>query len=368
MKGIELEHQVEMLLALLRAALHQSEVQTSFFKHSTAGEWKLCYRLAVKQGVAALAWSAVERLPKELCPPLDVKLSWALCGDRQLEKYSNHCRVAHDLAGLYARNGIATVVLKGVGLSRLYPVPALREVGDIDIYTCSADKSRMTDDEANALANELMEQRGAGVDYSYKRVHSSFFYKGVRFENHSRFLNPETSAQVDGVDEWLKEQLFPRAVKLLDGECDVNVPSDAFDAVFIPLHAAHHYGKGLSLRHLCDWSVLAMQDGFELPRELDDKCYRRVTRTLSQLCNRYLGASIPVEGYGKLADEMMREIICPPFSGKARFNNPVKACWYKVRLKLHLLGLRHSLLGISLWKGVARLCKSVLSKPSRLYK
>lgn len=368
MKSFNPERPVKMLLALLRAALHQSEVETSFFQHSTAKEWLQCYRLAVQQGVPALAWGAIERLPKEYCPPLDIKLSWALLEEKQLEKYRKHCRAANELTKLYAQHGIATVVLKGIGLSRLYPTPAHREGGDIDIYTFSADKSRMTDEEANSLANELMEQQGINVDYSYIKVHSSFCYNGTTFENHRRFLNFETFTELADIEEWLKEHLHPQSAVLPDATCDINVPSVAFERVFVPLHAAQHYGTGLSLRHLCDWAILALHGDFRVPDEPDNKYLYQVAKALSQLGNRYLGTSITVENCGKLPDEMMKEIIHPPFYHKKPFKNPLKAAWYKTRLKLHILWLRHRLLGVSLTKGFTELLKSILHKPSRLYK
>jgi hypothetical protein len=83
----------------------------------------------------------------------------------------------------------------------------------------------------------------------------------------------------------------------------------------------------------------------------------------------YLGTAVPVDGGDDaLPREMMREILYPPFNRKILPDNPVEAAWYKVRLKLHLLGLRHRLLGVSWWKGAMRLLKSILHRPSRLYK
>ena len=63
MKRLVLGRPTEMLLALLRAALHEREVETAHFTHSTRADWLQCYRLAVRQGVASLAWEAVERMP-----------------------------------------------------------------------------------------------------------------------------------------------------------------------------------------------------------------------------------------------------------------------------------------------------------------
>ena len=74
MKVLNLEHPEQMLLALLRAALHQKEVEIVYFQQVTEQDWVKCYRLAVYQGVSALAWGGIERLPAKCSPPLNVKL------------------------------------------------------------------------------------------------------------------------------------------------------------------------------------------------------------------------------------------------------------------------------------------------------
>ena len=93
--------------------------------------------------------------------------------------------------------------MKGVGLSTYYPIPSHREGGDIDIYTFSADKNRMTDEQANRLADELMERQGIPIEmHSYK--HSNFYYKGIPVENHKVFLNVEHYPIAVQVDALLK--------------------------------------------------------------------------------------------------------------------------------------------------------------------
>ena len=365
---MKLERSEEMLLALLRAALHQREVEIGYFQQVTADDWEQCYRLAVRQGVSALAWEGVERLPQEDAPPLDVKVSWALLEKKQLATYRKHVRVVNELTQFFAQHGIATVVLKGVGLSRLYPVPAHREGGDIDIYTYSADKHRMTDEEANRLANELVERQGIHIDYSDVTLHTSFCYRGIICENHWRFFNTENFIELSEAEEWLKKHLSLQSVRLLGGNYSIYVPTVVFDRVFVPLHAAKHYGNGLLLRHLCDWVVLNQQEGLQLPKELTNRYIRQIIAVFSQLTNQYLGTSILVEGNDKLANDIMEEIMRPPTYAMFSSENPIRNGWYKIRLKLHLLGLRKRLLGVPIWKSVKIYFLSVLSKPSRLYR
>lgn len=356
MKTLKLERSEEMLLALLRGALHQREVEVSSFKEATPEDWLQCFRLAVRQGVSALAWEGIERLPMDYAPPLDVKLSWALKEKKQLEKYQKHCRALNELTQLYAQHGIATMGLKGVGLSRLYPVPAHREGGDIDIYTYSADKSRITDEEANQLALELMREMGAVVEDTLFRKHSEFVFQGVTFENHCLFLHVRECQSIAKAQRWLEEHIAPQEVEVLDGEYRIKVPSITFDTVFVALHAAQHYGMGLSLKHLCDWTILAQLGGGKLPPELDDKYLKRAVAALTQLCHRYLGLEMPAEGGEAMGDEMMREILHPAYFRKTPPSNPVKAYWWGIRERWHIFRLSHRLLGVSFWGKIRGLC------------
>ena len=339
----------EMLLALLRAVLHQREVEVAYFQQVTVDDWVQCYRLAVRQGVSALAWEGIERLPMENMPPLEVKLSWALLEKKQVATYRKHCRVVNELAQLYASHGIAMVVLKGVGLSRLYPIPAHREGGDIDIYTYSADSTRMTDEEANRLANEIIEKQGLFMDDSTFKKHSQFCYQGMTVENHRMFLHEAECQMIVKAEQWLQKHRETIWVEVMDGACRIEVPALAFDRVFVPLHAALHHGMGLCLKHLCDWVLLVQQEGGKLPVEPEEPYFKRTVTTLTLVCHRYLGLDIPVKGEEDLADGMMREILRPPYFRKIPTEDSLKAYGVQLMNRIHIFRLKHRLLGVSFW-------------------
>ena len=205
MKDLRLGKPEKMLFALLRAALHKREVETAYFQQSTEQDWIRCFQLAVRQGVCALAWEAVERMPEECTPPLNVKFSWALREKQQLQQYTRQCQAAAEITSLLAQHGIRTIILKGVGLSTLYPVPTHRECGDIDIYTFSADKNVLSDEEANRLADEILLKQMAILGESTSRKHSVFKYKETICENHNMFLHIRESDTVYKANEWLKK-------------------------------------------------------------------------------------------------------------------------------------------------------------------
>ena len=353
---ITLKHtSVQMLLALLRASLHEREPEQAFFENASPEDWKLCYRIAAEQGVMAFAWDGVMKLPKALQPPRHVKLPWASAVDAYEQKYQRYCSAVDEISRFYAAHGISTVQLKGVGFSTLYPVPCHREGGDIDIYTYSADKSRMSDKEANLLADKLMEEKGIEVEkHSYK--HSNFYYKGIPFENHKSFLNVEDYKIAVQVDRILQENVKPSLVPLAVGE--VLIPSPVFNTLFIGFHAMQHYGSGLALHHLCDWAMILRRYGLHIPEEIKDQKLLAGFAALTRLCNQYLGTSQPVEGGESIADVMMREILSPSFSSELPTRNKVGIFVYKTRRFLHSFKLKKQVLDSSLFGNV---CKSIVS-------
>ncbi len=337
----------ERLFALLRGGLQTAVVDSALFADMSTKAWQDCYRLAAKHGVMAIVWDGVQALPAGLQPPRVLKLTWALAVQDYEERYSRYCRTIDELSRFYAQHGITTVQMKGVGLSACYPVPAHREGGDIDIFTYSADLTQMSDKEANTLADSLMKQQGIEVGmHSVK--HSNFYYNGVPIENHKRFLNVELYKLAAKTDPLLRQLLQPQPT-LLDGKYEVLTPSVAFNTIFIAFHAAQHYGSGLALHHLCDWACLIHKYGLHLPEEVTDRRLLRMIHALTTLCNRYLGTSVPADVESEtLADEILSEILYPPYSVTV----PAYGKWgilsYKMRRLLHRRRLSDRVLGRSL--------------------
>ena len=367
MKMLKLERPEEMLLALLRAALYRHGVEITYFQHATANDWKQCYLLAAKQGVVALAWGGVLQLPAEYLPPLELKLSWGLTEQKQCRKFRKHCQAVHELTQRCTQHGIAVVVLKGIGLSRLYPVSAYRKLGDIDIYSYSVDKSRMTDEEANRMVDQLMMENGIEVSRSSQGKDSHFLYHRIPVENHRMFFDTRRFPVAKEVEKWLEMHLCSEPIDSLEGMGDIYVPSIDFDTVYLSYHAAIHAGMGLSLHHLCDWCVLLQQRG-TLPAEMMKKPFFFPAIVLTQLCNQYLGTTVPVEGGEEMIADMMQEIIRSPYQVKIPYQNPVLSGFYKARRTLHSLAWMRRLLKPTWGEMVLPLLHILIKQPGRLIK
>ena len=354
-----------MLFALLRSALQGGEVELSYFQGVTHDDWKQCYLLSVKQGVMALSWDGVLRLPRELQPPLSIKITWASNVEAYEKRYMKYCEVAVELSRFYARHGIKTVVLKGVGLSTLYPVTHHREGGDIDIYTYSSSKDSMSDKQANTLADTLISHQGIAVDMSRTIKHSNFTYQGVPVENHKTFLNIKAYNIAGQMEDFLERNMKPSIVALPSGE--IFVPSAAFNTVFVALHTFQHYCAGISLHHLCDWAVILMRYGLCIPNEVNDKSYIKGVHTLTMLCNRYLGTRIDVEGDEKLAEDILSEILHPRYSIKIPTKSMVGILMYKTKRMLYTHRKKTKILKISFFYRVWSSIVSHICHPSTIF-
>lgn len=366
MKGIIQYRHERMLFALLRASLHGRKTETALFRGSTDEEWRQCRSLAVSHGVMALAWDGVMKLPAEQQPPLPVKLAWAAAVERYERKYLYYCRTADELSRFYARHGISVMQLKGVGLSALYPVPSHREGGDIDIYTYSADKGRMSDGEANRLADTLMRQENIDVDTEHSPKHSVFYYKGVPVENHKTFLNVESYKAAVQAEKVLKEHMNPQLTVLEGGQ--VLTPPPLFNTLFIAFHAAQHYGSGLALHHLCDWACLLKSHGLRIPPGITDRRFLRFVSALTLLSNRLLGTDIPVADVPEdLARNMLEEMLRPRYGKTVPAKGRTGIIIYKARRLAHLIAIRREVLGGSACRTILHSVIAHVRKPETIF-
>ena len=321
----------QMLFELLRSGLNGTKVNPMLFDNATNGDWLDCYELAVAQGVIAIAWDGVLTLPKELHPERSLRLQWAVTVDRIEQKHEYYCSILCKLREFYAENNIELLQIKGVGLSSYYPVPQHREGGDIDIYTYSADKSILSDSQANNLADRLIQESGIKVTGEKTEKHTEFYYHGVPIENHKTFLNVESYRLARKIEKRLFEVLSPNWVSMYDGKFRFLVPSPEFNALFLSFHAAQHYESGLALHHLCDWAVLINRYGLTIPNDIDGG-FREFINAMTELCVNLLGCEGRGNQLSSLANELLDSMLYPKYCNKELPKlGPLKILIYKAK-------------------------------------
>lgn len=335
------------LTTLLKMALHEEIAHDVEWDSLSDSDWKDCYMLAVKHGVMAVAFDGIELLPVEWQPCRPIRLSWALAVKNYENRYERYCKTAAELSSFYAKHGIAMVQLKGVGLSSYYPVPSHREGGDVDIYTYSLDPSKMSDSDANKLANKLMEDRGIAVEYENEK-HSNFYYNGIPIENHKTFLDLNVNKIARPMDSLLKKLLDPHKVCLCDCQYEICVPSVEFNVLFLSCHAGRHYCEGLRLHHIFDWACMLKRYGLSISKEIMDDKLLRFIYSLTEICNILFETNVSFAGDASLSREVYGQIMHPKYERNCP-TSKLAIFFYKIARVFYVHHMQSKVYDRSLW-------------------
>ena len=227
-----------LFLELLRIALGGN---TSFRVKPTDAQWAALYKTARKQSVTGLTAQALERLPDDQLPPMELGRRWL--GDRVRAARRNALSDtrASQLTAIFTEAGYRCCVLKGQGVARLYPDPSLRQSGDIDLWVIG---------DRDGILSFLRSRYPVGRHvYHHADVHffedmpveihfhPSFMYGLRRNRQLQRFFDEEAEAwDMEGGEE-----------------TGFRYPKPLFDAVFSLSHIQKHIiNEGVGLRQVTD--------------------------------------------------------------------------------------------------------------------
>lgn len=98
-------------------------------------QWKKVLKLARQQACAGLVGDTMLMIPQILDTlPSDISVPLQEMPLDMMARYATANNALIVAVTALRKNGIDPVLLKGQGVSRHYPFPALREHGDIDLY------------------------------------------------------------------------------------------------------------------------------------------------------------------------------------------------------------------------------------------
>lgn len=320
-----MNHISHILCDTLKVALTGCSVQPDKFQSLSNSDWKALFDLSAKQGVLAIVYDVVSQLPREIQPPRELNIRWALCTERIEERYNTQFDDACKLAELWNKEGIRTLVLKGFSLSRYYPVPQHRECGDFDCYLFGKYE------EGNVIA----EREGAKVNREWYK-HSQIFYHRTMSENHLYFVTTRKGVKEKSLNKDLTELIGDNLQKLPNST--IEIPSADFIALFITYHSfAHFMSEGINLRHICDWICFmkAEQHNFNWTQFYElCKHYKfdRFVDVINDISTTYLGLDITdpaIITKSPYTDQVMHDILY----SDAKIYNKGKGKWHN-RFKL----------------------------------
>lgn len=248
------------LFELLRLGIHKEATSEFDFSRLNEKQWNNINYLSKKYGIYALVFDGICSLPEESfnLPP-NLASDWATLSAGVERRTLNHWNVLDRLVRLFDSNGIKVMLLKGMGLTLLYPKANHRDGGDFDIYL-------MGDYEKG---NRIIEKLGLKVD-TEKEKHSHFTFEKIEVENHVHFLD------LDGFKDFRKaeyklqqlmEQEKPTELSLANTR--IFLPSVNFNALFLLCHTAMHLlGGDTMLRQFTDITLFFEKNAAVIDHQL----------------------------------------------------------------------------------------------------
>ena len=180
-----------------------------------------------------------------------------------------------------AFSDIPYYIVKGLNVSKYYPIPQLRTMGDCDIIVHESDKERA---KQILLSLGFKETTGEWDDMEWH-----FQKQGFDFELHHRLLYDEAVNTEQEVEFTSKAWYYVK-----NNELDVN-----FHFVFLLLHLKKHFlNRGVGIRQFMDLALMSINA--ELNRErieafLQQAGIKKFAGVCSALCLRWFGVAFPVD-------------------------------------------------------------------------
>lgn len=218
-------------------------------QNPTAGQWMRLYEMSMRQTLVGVAFDGIERLPEEQYPEKELIMKW-WANTNGIEKQNRKMNAtAYKVEQNFKNAGFRSCILKGQGVSTLYPNPMRRQCGDIDIWLNGGKKKII----------EYLLPIFPDTELGYH--HCSFFLKeGICIEAHyspAFFRNPMTHRRFQRYIKKQAERQFNNKVLLPEDIGTINVPTADFNYVFLLVHIYDHLlGDGIGLRQLLDYYYL----------------------------------------------------------------------------------------------------------------
>jgi hypothetical protein len=244
------EKQIEILVGMCAQVLFSDNVWAfdDQLSRMTAKEWDELLSVASRQGILPVV---MKRLENRQIGEKDVRkvfLKWYAVSQKMAQRYQVRLQTIHELAEMFAEDGMDMMIFKGVALAQLYPNPEWRVFGDIDFYLYGMWEKGV----------EVMERHGI-KNRPYFHHNTEATLHGVLLENHYDFVERLNHRLNIVLDDELKtiaqEEGRSMKAKFVDeGITNVYVMTPTMNAIFLMRHmSAHYVSESIPLRMINDW-------------------------------------------------------------------------------------------------------------------
>lgn len=292
------------VLALLRASIWESK--EDIFPEV---DWKAVDAVAKAQGVIPLVYNGTIAAKSDI--PAELASKWKKATVYGVLKNERLMAAQDQVVDSFAKDRIPVVILKGSSVSRYYPTPDLRTLGDIDILVAPEYVQKAIE----VLRRLGYEMREADHDFHYGFVRKDAYVElhydvttlpdsiaGVRTKQKTeQFLSNTVAAHISG-------HVFP-------------VLTDENQALSLLLHMVRHmYETGIGLRQMCDWMMFVNNTDVTVFEHTILPTLKRCgllqyAKVATAVCVKYLGLSAQKVSWREVDDDLVDAFLDSVFSG-----------------------------------------------------
>lgn len=239
-------------------------------------------------------WAAVERIARDhqvagmvyvQCRdflPEGVRTGLAEKNASELYYYYGRVKLFDQVAQALTEAGIPFYTVKGLNVAKLYPVPALRTMGDCDIVVHPEDKEK---------AHGVFEKLGFRV-HGKEEMEWGYWKNDLEFELHDHLLYDEIVNDQNGIEFSDSAWEMTRRVEGQRYELD-----QSFHFVFLLLHLRKHIvSSGVGFRQFMDLAVVMRSCALDwawINTALETLGLVRFARVCFGLLNRWFETPLP---------------------------------------------------------------------------
>lgn len=286
-------------------------------------EWAALYSIAKKQSLVGNCFSGVQRLCDNesgvYAGMSEMQyLTWMGMAAKIQQKYDHHKAFIGKLAKFYEKEGLGMMLLKGVGLSLLYPQSQLRQPGDVDIFLFPLDEDTSVPPwKRGDMA--VSEKLGLEVTNDSEH-HTKFMMDDIMVENHYDFVNTRIRRSSQKLEKEFKALAKDHSKWTeIDGQ-RVYLPSDALNGLFLLRHTAGHFAsEGITMKNVVDWGMFVQSakdlDWDWLWKAAKEYNMHRFLACLNCICMEQLGINEKVFGDNPYDGELNARVLCEIMQG-----------------------------------------------------
>lgn len=310
-------HEKRMLL-LLKSALNEKkidEAEAQIFESMTDEDWSELFKLASVHKTIALVHEGLGK-NKEIIVPAGLVQRFRQESFRSSLGLYRKAAICSKILKMAETRGASFAILKGISLSRLYPVPESRSFGDIDLFVSDKNDYEMIISvfEESGFEKEAQDMTDYHTCYTYVEedvncdveVHYSLtghFYNGEFDIILNRIYLDALAAEPYETFRFMNQEYKALPVTV--------------QALHLLMHMFQHFmATGFGIRLFCDWTVFWNTKHKEVDVE-QFKCYvhnlnlEKFLDIITMICGKYLGLSD--DYYGFLNDSFSENELAEVF-------------------------------------------------------